>query len=745
MEMNSGTSQKLAKKRTHKKHKTVKRRKQNDSSGDESVDMSEDVFPIAHYISNRDQMIEQVFAVMEKEKLNCMLPPILKGLTLSALKESCLKELKNMSDEEVRKILCGEPLETPPDNNSLTLQLDTDSGDSLPSVEEYCSVEEKKKTLLDILEQEMQEIAYNTVLKRDENTVCSADSDDDLPEIVAITPTNSCKSQNNVPLICIDSGDEESILPPYQSAHSNSTESSIVVSENRSIAEENHSNNHFESGIEVISIDETLEKDTDVSTKATTEEPEDLGSLPNFNKTGVSSQESFLIKVFSSNNSHSERVVKKFFKSSIDGKDADKITGVINDELEINKLDGRENNMSHSLQPLKEIEKEEEIEVFDLVENESTEEPGSPHSLSDHDITRSACNTSTTTTTTNNNQEVSHSLNNDDTFEVPPGNDEPLLNEEKEEGEISEEESDEDVEVVGNREQFPTVCLSSDSSSGKSDEELSESKTRGRKHHHLRHRRNKRRIDSPERSRRRIEKRGNRSYRRKTVTDNAPSPEKCQEVTTQEIDLNSISLPPGEMPTKPSLQNKDCAETTPLQQDTPKHPVVEDILKETNDCTNSPCNNLEDVVEGKCGLSEEPEEPNASEPVSTKTSWADRWAEKKDLKKVVITSKICRNVRKRILSARKKQIVLEPVCASVPDLPPVPPLVLHVEGSVQEYQMLQLLVSNGSDEENSQSKNVEVENLPDTLASESTTISNVPEGGCLSNQSEVAEDQQEKT
>lgn len=681
---------KIVKKKNVKKHKSSKRKKDHDSSGEESIDLSEKIFPIAHFINDREEMIKQVFSVMEKEKLNCMLPPILKGMAIGVLKEKCLKELSKMSNDEVQRVLCGETIEgsmkKPPS------KIDSDSCQSLPSVEECNNTEKEKRTLLDILEQEMQEIAYNTVLKRVEKP--ESESDDELPEIVAITPTNSpsWREANNVELICIDSGDDEpdKCAPDIGNNMSQQLDNCNDACKGDADMPQILTSNK---NIEIVDVNKNPASFVDLSATSpsgSTSETNgcNLEQLPKTNH----SQESFMVQVFSSNTS-SERVVKKVFKSCstrpdliknpiVNTEEVKAASEAKNDELS----DGGKNDLTsmnnlsivevHNPNPTSEID---EIEI--IKENISSQQSSTLESQ--------VCE-NTISMLVDSCIPLQDSIDPNDLAHDEVSCESKA--EEKEEGEITEEESEEDVEILQNQDdhQTSTIFLSSDDSDVKSSHGRQEHKNKTRKHHH-KSKGNKKSTVSPERSRRRIEKRGNRSYRRKTtsiVTENQSHKEKKKEATPESLpssnnaplsdDKTLKSHSPETVPASPD-------KVVPLQ-------VAEEMETEICDHPTSP-NTLEiHISDTKLDSSEETEKNDSLEPVSTKTSWADRWAEKKDLKKVVITSKICQNVRKRILSARRKQTNPEPSTSTqIAPLPPVPPLVLHVEGSVQEYQMLQLL------------------------------------------------------
>ncbi|XP_034239192.1 slender lobes-like protein [Thrips palmi] len=692
---------KISKKKNVKKHKLSKRKKHHDTSGEESIDLSEKIYPIAHYINDREEMIQQVFSVMEKEKLNCMLPPILKGMTIEVLKEKCLKELTKMSDDEVRKVLCGETIEASTKKVPGPTNIDSDTCQSLSSVEECNNTEKEKRTLLDILEQEMQEIAYNTVLKRAEKP--ETESDDGLPEIVAITPTHSpSRATNNVLLICIDSGDDE----PSKCV------SEPVIGNNILKQLDNH-DVVCEGGTDVLCIPNTsantetvnLEKNTasfvNIPSTSPSKPPPEINhsNLGHISK-ATNSQESLTIQVFSKNMS-SERIVKKVCKLSNSDPDLGKnpIVNTVNSKADDLVTDSAlfdcDKNILFSENSQNVVEvlttvPANEVEEIQIIDENITAQQSSKEGSQ-------FCDTSIS-------QLVDSCISLQNSIKsIDPQYDEVTLEnkaEEKEEGEITEEESEEEVEVLETSEeqhQSSTIFLSSDDDV-KSDLSRLDQKNKVRKHHH-RSKGSKRNNVSPERSRRRIEKRGNRSYRRKTtstVKESQRHNEKEKGATPDNHSLSNSTQIPDEV----TLESHPAETESTLSEKDDSSQVVEEMETEICDPSTSP-NTLEiHISDTKLDSSEETEGTDSAEPVSTKTSWADRWAEKKDLKKVVITSKICQNVRKRILSARRKQANPEPATTQTAPLPPVPPLVLHVEGSVQEYQMLQLLDTEERNEPN---------------------------------------------
>jgi hypothetical protein len=63
------------------------------------------MFPIGHYINDKEEMITQVFSVIRGRKLRAMLPPFLADIELDDLKALCLEQLMGMSKWVERPLL----------------------------------------------------------------------------------------------------------------------------------------------------------------------------------------------------------------------------------------------------------------------------------------------------------------------------------------------------------------------------------------------------------------------------------------------------------------------------------------------------------------------------------------------------------------------------------------------------------------------------------------------------------------
>ncbi|XP_066582835.1 enolase-phosphatase E1 [Prorops nasuta] len=103
------------------------------SSSDEETELS-DLKPIKEYLSNRRELARQIFKSVRPEKIQMMLPQILKKSNLKDLEEWCASELSGMSKVRILSILNGTPL--------LTSSNTEDSDDSGPSLEIISDTEE---------------------------------------------------------------------------------------------------------------------------------------------------------------------------------------------------------------------------------------------------------------------------------------------------------------------------------------------------------------------------------------------------------------------------------------------------------------------------------------------------------------------------------------------------------------------------------------------------------------------------
>lgn len=71
------------------------------------MDIEKELHPLSHYLNDREEMINQVFKVIEGPKLKAMLTSGLRDLDLKELKALCLTQLEGMSKKRIKFILVG--------------------------------------------------------------------------------------------------------------------------------------------------------------------------------------------------------------------------------------------------------------------------------------------------------------------------------------------------------------------------------------------------------------------------------------------------------------------------------------------------------------------------------------------------------------------------------------------------------------------------------------------------------------
>ena len=90
-------------KRKDKKRRKLKKRRRHrsesssgssDSEGSD-LDLNKEMYPISHYVNDREEMIAQVFSVIKGKKLRSMLPPYLADLDIEEVKALCLKQVRS--------------------------------------------------------------------------------------------------------------------------------------------------------------------------------------------------------------------------------------------------------------------------------------------------------------------------------------------------------------------------------------------------------------------------------------------------------------------------------------------------------------------------------------------------------------------------------------------------------------------------------------------------------------------------
>lgn len=73
----------------------------------EEMDLSSEIYPIAHYVNNKEEMVNQLFNICKGEDLKILLPACLKNHSISDLKQVCLEQLQLMSDKRILNVLQG--------------------------------------------------------------------------------------------------------------------------------------------------------------------------------------------------------------------------------------------------------------------------------------------------------------------------------------------------------------------------------------------------------------------------------------------------------------------------------------------------------------------------------------------------------------------------------------------------------------------------------------------------------------
>eukprot|EP00092_Neocalanus_flemingeri_P029154 GFUD01031643.1.p1 GENE.GFUD01031643.1~~GFUD01031643.1.p1 ORF type:complete len:1246 (+),score=549.28 GFUD01031643.1:40-3777(+) len=126
-------------KKKEMKRKKLKEKKRNrhraksdsssDSSSDDSdMDLQKEMYPISHYVNDREEMLNQVFSVIKGKKLKSMLPPFLVDLDPSELKGLCLEQLIGMSKKRISCVLAGQEMVESSDTDDDT-DINTDDTD----------------------------------------------------------------------------------------------------------------------------------------------------------------------------------------------------------------------------------------------------------------------------------------------------------------------------------------------------------------------------------------------------------------------------------------------------------------------------------------------------------------------------------------------------------------------------------------------------------------------------------------
>lgn len=143
--------------------------------------------------------------------------------------------------------------------------------------------------------------------------------------------------------------------------------------------------------------------------------------------------------------------------------------------------------------------------------------------------------------------------------------------------------------------------------------------------------------------------------------------------------INSFQINTYEENNRNSDTSEECSNTSKTKSDVEVEGSKLECIDEVIDIPDSP-------EENKSQDKAEEEQPNKNETLSDNkeqpnSNWALRWLDSKDVKKVVSTSKICGNIRKKIKSAKLAKKAEENLPKDVMETP-------EIHGSVVEYQSL---------------------------------------------------------
>ncbi|XP_038068627.1 transcription initiation factor TFIID subunit 11-like isoform X2 [Patiria miniata] len=126
---------KMGKEKSHKEQKSSKKSKKGDQPAkkvepveqDSDLDLENEVKPIRDYIQDREEMLQHMFkCVMKADKLQAMLPDILKDVKVEELQQLCLLQLEGMSKSRVMSILAGEEMQSSSDDEESDLEVEQD-------------------------------------------------------------------------------------------------------------------------------------------------------------------------------------------------------------------------------------------------------------------------------------------------------------------------------------------------------------------------------------------------------------------------------------------------------------------------------------------------------------------------------------------------------------------------------------------------------------------------------------------
>ncbi|XP_068244480.1 myb-like protein X [Palaemon carinicauda] len=92
-----------------------KKKKSSKDDGTESeadnLDLKQEIFSLSHYISDQEELVNQMFSIIKGPKLEAMLPPMLRSIPLIELKNLCLHELRGMSKKRIICTMNGQEMD----------------------------------------------------------------------------------------------------------------------------------------------------------------------------------------------------------------------------------------------------------------------------------------------------------------------------------------------------------------------------------------------------------------------------------------------------------------------------------------------------------------------------------------------------------------------------------------------------------------------------------------------------------
>ncbi|XP_066995374.2 uncharacterized protein [Anabrus simplex] len=122
-------------KKEKKKYSKKKKKAENNHLRDhhlameDMLDLNKKLYPISSYLSDRAEMLNQMFLSLDWKHVKSMLPSSLKNESITRVKELALRELLGMSNERIISVLNGQQLESSSDsdvgNENVTVQSKT--------------------------------------------------------------------------------------------------------------------------------------------------------------------------------------------------------------------------------------------------------------------------------------------------------------------------------------------------------------------------------------------------------------------------------------------------------------------------------------------------------------------------------------------------------------------------------------------------------------------------------------------